>query len=745
MNARTPEVSPVGLSLAAGNAAVLRIFAEGPWLATTPQSELARQAGVSPKNIGRTVENFVREGLVQPSEGGERIEITDAGRHALAVADYAAGRASPPPAAGAGAPVDPDAVQLLHHEIRANPLQPRKLKLGEPGQVPPTKDRQKLDELKASIAADLALGGPGVLQNLVVYPADDDGLHTLSAGERRWRAVGELIQEGVWPADRRLRATVRERSSGLTAFVALVENGQRDGLSMIEEARAYQELVDETGWSARHAALQTGRDPRTVQEMLKVLREARPADLRRHEESPSDYTWEDLRESVREPKELEPAEPQQLDVEDVGELPFELNDHYAGLIDYHTAHLAKLSAKKRLLVVELADRVLDCPSAKRRNSADCARNVDGADPDVIMAGVSISWDEEGSIVTLAPSTMEALRRGGLLPYGSNRAAALRAARIAAGVAADRVDRLEREGGYLTPWLDQSWKRTVRTTADSEPAEAAEPPPRPTDQPDALSNGEAITLLEVAHASAMAVRAGTDHQGGWAIARRYWLDYTASKLRSEGAIAFTHTLGEDGPHVALTAAGRARLEQRYGPLDWSATEVALELIGLCLANLGEPRTPGEPYSTPWLNEPAAEPQPALPEARLSDTMAAMSREEEDEDSEHDLAVLAEVRQFLDAAADEEAAPIDADFVARQVARTETFSALLGKLWVSAGPLWGDTGENAGGIFDASGEEIATVDVNREDSNARAEALGLLFAFAVNQAAGRPHVVRPKAED
>lgn len=319
MNARTPEVSPVGLSLAAGNAAVLRIFAEGPWLATTPQSELARKAGVSPKNIGRTIENFLREALVHCPEPGDRIEITDAGRHALAVADFAAGRGSRPPAAGAAQPADPDALLLPHHAIRPNPLNPRRLNLGEPGQDPPTRDRQELDQLKASIAADLAMGGPGVLQSLVVFPPDADGVHDLSAGERRWRAVGELIGEGVWPEGRPLRALQRERSAGLTAFVALVENGQRSNLSMLEEARAYAALVEETGWSARHAALQTGRDPRSVQQMLQVIRDARPADLRRHQESPEDYTWEDLRRSVQEPKAgADPeAEERQLDVEDV--------------------------------------------------------------------------------------------------------------------------------------------------------------------------------------------------------------------------------------------------------------------------------------------------------------------------------------------------------------------------------------------------------------------------------------------
>ena len=648
MNARTPEVSPVGLSLAAGNAAVLRIFAEGPWLATTQQSELARKAGVSPKNIGRTIENFLREGLVHCPEPGDRIEITDAGRHALAVADFAAGRGRPPPAAGAAQPADPDALLLPHHAIRPNPLNPRRLNLGEPGQDPPTRDRQELDQLKASIAADLAMGGPGVLQSLVVFPPDAEGVHDLSAGERRWRAVGELIGEGVWPEGRPLRALQRERSAGLTAFVALVENGQRSNLSMLEEARAYAALVEETGWSARHAALQTGRDPRSVQQMLQVIRDARPTDLRRHQESPEDYTWEDLRRSVQEPKAAaEPeAEGRQLDVEDVAAaLPYALDDHSTSLIDYHVANLAKLSAKKRLMVVELADKVFACPSRKRRNSADCARVVEGADPDVIMAGVSISWDDGGSIVSLAPSAMEALRQGGLLPHGVNRAPALRFARTAAGIAAARIDELEQSGGYITPWLDPSWRPGAKET--SSPTSAGSPAPAHAAD---LSLLELITLLEVAHASAKACMAGTDHGGGWAIARRYWLDATASSLKARDLLAFSHAFTQDGPHVALTQAARAALDSRLGELDWTATPEALDLIAGHLADLGEPLVVGETYSTPWLNETTAGLGDTFerPDVPLSDTMAAMGRgEEEFAEAE---AVLGDVARGLDSGDD-----------------------------------------------------------------------------------------------
>lgn len=314
MNARTPEVSPVGLSLAAGNTAVLRVLAEGPWL--DPISDLARKAGVEPKNIGRTLSNFAREGLVlfvladdpKPNGEGDRWEITDVGRHALTVAEFAAGNAPAAQAAEPSADADNDTIMLLHHQVRPNPLNPRRIDLTR------DRDRRELDELKASIVS-----AGDVYNNLVVFPADVDGVHELSAGERRWRAVGELIAEGFWPRDRRLRAIQKPHTAGQTSFIALVENKQRADLPILEEARAWKTLIDDTpGLSARAAALKVGRDPRTVQQMLQVLREGSPKNIARCEDPDDDYTWEDLRRSVQQPTEQGDGDDgaQQVDLEE---------------------------------------------------------------------------------------------------------------------------------------------------------------------------------------------------------------------------------------------------------------------------------------------------------------------------------------------------------------------------------------------------------------------------------------------
>lgn len=303
MNAQ-PAASPL-TTVAIENPEVLRILRDTEEPLCAP-ADVARAADVPAKNIARTLTRLESDGLV--TRILEAFVLTDLGRRALTAIDLAAGRE--PAAAHPPADLDPDndVLLLAHDQIRANPLQPRRLDLAR------APDRQALDQLKASIVA-----AGDVLQNLVVFPPDPEGVHVLSAGERRWRAVGELIAEGAWPAGRRLRAIQRENSPGQAAFIGLVENGQRADLNLLEEARAYADLVAETGWSARQAALSTGRDPKTVQQMLQVVRLGAADNIARYQDPADPYTWEDLRRSVQTPQEREAdgAGGKQADIEDV--------------------------------------------------------------------------------------------------------------------------------------------------------------------------------------------------------------------------------------------------------------------------------------------------------------------------------------------------------------------------------------------------------------------------------------------
>lgn len=146
---------------------------------------------------------------------------------------------------------------LRHSQIRPDPDQPRQ-----------TWDPAADAELAASI------GARGLLQNPVVWPAAEDGLHMLRAGERRWRAIRSLIASGEWPPERAILCQVRE-SEGVDALAeALVENLQRADLNPMDEAEAYLRLHD-SGMSFAQIEREVGRrGKRSVEQYVFVARKA---------------------------------------------------------------------------------------------------------------------------------------------------------------------------------------------------------------------------------------------------------------------------------------------------------------------------------------------------------------------------------------------------------------------------------------------------------------------------------------
>jgi len=273
--------------LAVRNADVLRAINTPPG----PESvaALARDVGRDKDNLRKTLKAMAAEGLVTFFDGVPVPLIAEAGVAALRALARAEGQGG---AAGG--------LEVPHSQLRPNPLNPRK-----------TFDPAAIEDLADSIHS-----AGKILQNLVVGPADASGARILFVGERRWRAVGRLIERGDWPADRGLpcveQGASAELGEGLAAFLAVVENGQRVDLDPLEEARGFVSLIDATGWSAAHAAKQTGKNPRVVQEGVKVVREAKAEDLALYvdHQGQAPYTWEWLRHSVRQPEpELDPADP----------------------------------------------------------------------------------------------------------------------------------------------------------------------------------------------------------------------------------------------------------------------------------------------------------------------------------------------------------------------------------------------------------------------------------------------------
>ncbi|MGA7671787.1 MAG: ParB/RepB/Spo0J family partition protein [Nitrolancea sp.] len=137
--------------------------------------------------------------------------------------------------------------ELEIDSVTANPFQPREIF-----------DAGSLDELAASIREH------GVLQPIIVSRATNDAPFQIVAGERRWRAAKNA---GL----RTLPAIIRDSSPREMLEMALIENVQRADLSVIEEASAYRQLVDEFGLTQAEVADRVGKSRVAVTNALRIL------------------------------------------------------------------------------------------------------------------------------------------------------------------------------------------------------------------------------------------------------------------------------------------------------------------------------------------------------------------------------------------------------------------------------------------------------------------------------------------
>jgi ParB family chromosome partitioning protein len=146
-----------------------------------------------------------------------------------------------------GAPPTPtELAQLPVGSIRPNRHQPRR-----------RFDADALTELATSVRSE------GVVQPIIVRP-DPAGGYELVAGERRWRAARAAGLATI-------PALVRSGDDRDALLLALVENVAREDLTPIEEARAYQVLIDELELSLGDVAERVGRSKASVSNRLRLL------------------------------------------------------------------------------------------------------------------------------------------------------------------------------------------------------------------------------------------------------------------------------------------------------------------------------------------------------------------------------------------------------------------------------------------------------------------------------------------
>lgn len=117
-------------------------------------------------------------------------------------------------------------------------------------------EKEKIQELAVSIQQN------GLLQPIVVRPYD--GHYQIVVGERRYRACKLAGLEEV-------PCIVQTLDEDQTATAAIVENIQRENLSPIEEALAYQQLLDTQNLTQEQLAQKVGKKQSTIANKLRLL------------------------------------------------------------------------------------------------------------------------------------------------------------------------------------------------------------------------------------------------------------------------------------------------------------------------------------------------------------------------------------------------------------------------------------------------------------------------------------------
>ena len=150
------------------------------------------------------------------------------------------------PSSAAGLAARPGIEEVAINQIDPNPYQPRN-----------SFDEESLAGLTASIRE------LGVLQPILVRQISDDR-YAMIAGERRWRAAKRAGLQFI-------PVIVRQVNDELTLEHALVENLHRDDLNPLEEAAAYQQLVEDFDLTQEEVAHKVGKSRSAVANLLRLF------------------------------------------------------------------------------------------------------------------------------------------------------------------------------------------------------------------------------------------------------------------------------------------------------------------------------------------------------------------------------------------------------------------------------------------------------------------------------------------
>ncbi len=148
-------------------------------------------------------------------------------------------------------PADLENDDAVYREVDVNTVVPNRYQPREHF------DEETLEALALSVAE------VGVIQPIVVRPADAGGFE-LIAGERRWRAAKRAGISFI-------PALVRSSDDVSSLETAVVENLHRQDLNALEEAAAYQQLMEDFEFTQDQVATRVGRSRSAVANTIRLL------------------------------------------------------------------------------------------------------------------------------------------------------------------------------------------------------------------------------------------------------------------------------------------------------------------------------------------------------------------------------------------------------------------------------------------------------------------------------------------
>jgi len=610
-----------GMALA--NAGVLRALHSGAH--ATPKA-LAEATGRDPKNMPRDLGRLEKNGLVVRAEGALPA-LTEMAEAALAELDRL----------GAA----PAEFGLRHDQLLPDPDQPRK-----------TFDPSELNGLSHSIDRH------GLHTPLLVRPVDPaTGCAVIIAGERRWRAIDDLIkwtEDGKvvgrgWTPDQPLPCRVVDVAERDRRLLAVMENIQRADVPNLELGQAFIALIDQDGMDLGDIAQELGKSKMFVADRVNVVRRATAETLAAFQRG--EITWTALRDSVKAPT---------------------------------------ITPKMTLALVELADAIERFPDATWTGYTKIRIDV-GTDslPDLEHLGFAERLPSSRNGIAFERITGKGGEWVDTFAAGRERAEVLHAARVAVigeGAAAD----LRRLDTYASRFLafpkslpsddsddddaDQDAPPSPfpleggKAGIGGEPAERAGServaPPAPSTSPSpghtpnldhspsespavgsrrgstpfegegspiaALTPRERLALLELAHKIQHSPAAIRPLGKGAATIGKYWTAGSFAQLAQVHRLIIPHH-GPDHPPVALlTDKGLEWLTDEGLIGDDGLIAIDAEMLERARAAVSDALGP-EPYSTAWLIEQpvveqpvvdaAAEPAPEQPETDPAEIAAA----------------------------------------------------------------------------------------------------------------------------